>query len=135
MLLNFQKQFAPLIERDEKRQTIRQRRRDGKTPKPGETLHLYTGLRTHAARKLGERTVVECFPVHFDLEELGARVVVVNGIRLHVGEADAFARLDGFQNAQEMLGWFRKTYKTPAFDGFCVRWRSADTSEASRAHD
>jgi hypothetical protein len=52
---------------------------------------------------------------------------VVNGVRLNFAEADAFARLDGFGSANDMLHWFRSTYETPAFDGFCVRWRSADS--------
>ena len=33
-LLGFQKQFAPLVESGEKRQTIRAYRKDGKDPKP-----------------------------------------------------------------------------------------------------
>lgn len=124
MILNFRQQFAPLIERDEKRQTIRKTRADGKTPKPGETVYLYTGLRTKQVRKLGERIVVESFHVHMDLEDLSARCIVSNGVRLHLGEADAFARLDGFDSALQMLQWFKKTHQENAFDGFCVRWRS-----------
>lgn len=45
MLLNFQKQFAPYILDGSKAHTIRGERKDGKRPKPGEMLHLYTGLR------------------------------------------------------------------------------------------
>ena len=127
---NFKKQFAPLVERDEKLQTIRQRRKDGRTPKPGDRAHLYTGLRTCGARKLGERVVVDCVTVHFDLEDIGARAIVSNGVRLNFGEAERFAKLDGFHSALQMLEWFRETYRTPAFDGFCVRWRSAETVPA-----
>lgn len=49
-LLNFQKQFADLIEAGTKRQTIRAAR---KYPiKVGDKLYLYTGLRTKYCRKL-----------------------------------------------------------------------------------
>lgn len=122
---SFRKQFAGAVERGEKLQTIRQRRKDGRVPKPGDRVTLFTGMRTVYCRRLGESVVVECFPVHLDLEELGRRVIVSNGIRLHVGEAESFAKLDGFSGAWEMLNWFRETYKpATAFDGFCVRWRS-----------
>ena len=50
--LNFQKQFVPLIESGEKRQTIRSQR---KQPiKVGDLLYLYTGQRTKNCRKLAE---------------------------------------------------------------------------------
>ena len=52
-LLGFKKQFAPLVEEGQKRQTIRAKRRDGRNPHAGETLFLYTGLRTKSCRKLG----------------------------------------------------------------------------------
>lgn len=129
---NFRTQFADKVERGEKLQTIRQRRKDGRTPKPGDRVMLFTGMRTASCRRLGESVVVECFPVHLDLEELGRRVIVSNGIRLHVGEAEAFAKLDGFSGAWEMLDWFRETYKpATAFDGFCVRWRTPQNGEAN----
>ena len=52
--LNFKKQFADKVERGEKRQTIRALRADGRNPQPGQTLFLYTGMRTKSCRKLGE---------------------------------------------------------------------------------
>ena len=56
--LNFQKQFAPDVESGIKLQTIRAKR---KNPiKEGETLYLYTGMRTKKCRKLGE---VKCYSV------------------------------------------------------------------------
>lgn len=48
---NFRKQFAPLVESGQKRQTIRTigKRRHARA---GEPLQLYTGQRTKACRKL-----------------------------------------------------------------------------------
>ena len=50
--LNFRAEFADAVERGEKCQTIRAYRKDGRNPKPGDTLHLYTGMRTRACRRL-----------------------------------------------------------------------------------
>jgi hypothetical protein len=122
---SFRKQFADRVERGEKLQTIRPRRKDGRMPKPGDKVSLFTGMRTAYCRRLGSSTVVEAFPVYLDLDELGARMIVINGMRLNFGEAEAFAKLDGFQNAREMIEWFRGTYPgAGAFNGFCVRWSS-----------
>ena len=124
-IFNFRKQFTGAVEGGAKLQTIRQNRKDGRVPKPGDALYLWTGLRTASARKLGERKCVECFPVYFDLDDIGSCIVVSNGIRLHVGEANSFAKLDGFDSATQMLEWFRATYApASSFAGFCVRWRS-----------
>jgi protein gp37 len=54
--LNFKKQFAPLVETFKKRQTIRALRKDNRNPRPGQTLYLYTGMRTKGCKKLGEAT-------------------------------------------------------------------------------
>jgi hypothetical protein len=129
-LLNFKPQFVPLIERGEKRQTIRQDRKDGKVPHQGDTVKLYTGLRTRGARMIAACPVVECFTVHMDLRK-GKREIVSNGIKLHPGEANSFARLDGFQNATEMFDWFETTYdENSDFNGFCVRWRPPSSESA-----
>ena len=53
-ILNYRKEFAPLVESGEKRLTIRAMR---KRPfKSGDRLFHYTGLRTKACRKLLEST-------------------------------------------------------------------------------
>ena len=57
-LYNFKAQFVPFIKAGSKKHTIRAARRY--PAKPGETLHLYTGLRTKKA-KLIKR--VECVKV------------------------------------------------------------------------
>ena len=55
--INFKAQFADAVEQGRKRQAIRAERKDNRPPcKLGDTLSLYTGLRTKATRKLGEGT-------------------------------------------------------------------------------
>ena len=49
--LNFT-MFVDKVESGEKRQTIRAYRKDGRDPKPGDPLYLFTGMRTTACRRL-----------------------------------------------------------------------------------
>lgn len=120
--LNFQKQFAADVESGKKCQTIRALRKDGRDPKPGERLFLYTGMRTKACRKLGE---VECRAV--DRVVIGPSGIGFEGpsfieplARTSVG-ADIAAKEDGFENFAEMRAWFEKVHGLP-FDGLLIRW-------------
>ena len=119
--LNFQAQFAPLVESGEKRQTIRAYRKDGRDPKPGDTLYLYTGMRTKACRKLRE---VECKSVHelsfFARSRHRGRgtIMSMTGSPCSI---DRLAKLDGFRNATAMFNWFEDTYGLP-FEGLLIRW-------------
>ena len=49
MVINFKEGFAEPIRAGTKRQTLRLPRRDGKVPRVGELLYLYTGLRRPGA--------------------------------------------------------------------------------------
>lgn len=114
--LNFQARFADLVESGEKRQTIRALRKDGRDPKPGDTLYLYTGMRTKACRKLLE---AEC---------RSARPVTILDVGVCLGddlprraERESLARADGFDTESEMVRWFQKTHGLP-FKGLLIRW-------------
>lgn len=114
--LNFHSRFAPLVESGQKRQTIRAFRKDGRDPKPGDTLYLFTGMQTKRCRKIGV-AVVES--VEFvDIDE---RSLVVGNRDLHATEADELARDDGFQNWTDMEEWVKRTYGLP-FEGLLIRW-------------
>jgi len=127
-VFNFRKQFVPAVEAGVKLQTIRGYRKDGRVPQPGDELHLFTGMRTNTCRKLGIRQATSCLRVYMDFETPSERIVVIDGERLGILEADEFARADGFDNAKQMIEWFATTYKeTDSFSGFCVRW---DNKEA-----
>ncbi len=121
-LLGFQKQFAPLVESGEKRQTIRAFRKAGRDPKVGETLYLYTGLRTKACRKLGEATCIEVRT--FNLE--CSHALLLDGRRLDYAGKEVLAWADGFRVRHlapygEMVQWFEKTHGLP-FEGLLIRW-------------
>jgi len=123
--LNFKKEFAPKVEiglkeprhREAKRQTIRAGRKDGRNPREGQQLYLYTGMRTKVCRKLGE---AECKSVQqFTIEE---NLAIYVGTRcLSVGEEESMALADGFTTRGQFLDFFRKTHGLP-FNGFLIKW-------------
>lgn len=112
--LNFQERFAYLVDGGQKRQTIR---RVWKRPiKPGDTLYLYTGMRTKNCRRLG--TVI-CQYVHpIKLDENGA--TTIHGLR-DIATCDYLAECDGFGDWSEMRDWFKKQYGLP-FEGVLIQW-------------
>ncbi len=113
--LNFQERFAELVESTKKRQTIR---RVWKRPiKPGDTLYLYTGMRTKRCRLLCSALCERV--THIRIEIFGVRWKGkdwVDGTLLEV-----FARRDGFDSWLEMRDWFDKRYGLP-FEGVLIQW-------------
>ena len=106
-----------------KRQTIRLCRK--RPTKPGDTLYLYTGLRTKSCIKLGQ---VECKDVYrvrlFRVKEklwLSYPDSPYWISREGVGLLDYWAQQDGFQTVAEMIGWFEKTHGLP-FTGELITW-------------
>ncbi len=114
--LNFKKQFAPKVESGKKRQTIRRKRRDGKYPRPGQTLYLYTGMRTKSCRKLGEETCKSSLPILID-----GRNVVVGGQLLSADEELKLAQADGFEGVEDFRNFF-SNQDADAFDGVLICW-------------
>lgn len=125
-LLGFQSRFAPLVESGEKRQTIRAYRKDGRDPKPGDRLYLWTGLRTKGARKLGEATAVRVLAVvvhrdGFEAREDDGWAELSPRPAVRLGSRTAFARRDGFESWPAMREWFRSTHGLP-FRGLLIEW-------------
>ncbi|XPS85589.1 hypothetical protein Dvar_36070 [Desulfosarcina variabilis str. Montpellier] len=117
-ILNYKKQFAPLVESGEKRQTIRAMR---KRPfKAGDRLYHYTGLRTKACRKLLESTCL--FADRIDILPHGT--VFINNW-LCEGPMKNLAVADGFRREghewEDMLAFFTQTHGLP-FTGQLIRW-------------
>ena len=117
-LLNFRPEFAALVESGKKRQTIRARRKDGRDPKPGDTLYLYTGCRTKKARKLGEVICLDIHKVSISWSWRERGVAALCGSPFTFEET---ATRDGFASASEMLRWFERVHGLP-FDGLLIRW-------------
>lgn len=83
-----------------KRQTIRAigKRRHARA---GETLQLYTAMRTRQCRKIGEALCTEVVPIEIFV---GERDMTIRSgkDRIIGGLVDSFARLDGFATAADM---------------------------------
>jgi hypothetical protein len=136
---NFKAQFADLVQRGQKVQTIRKLRADSRFPFMGDKVRLYTALRTKSTRWLADGMVTRCRRVQFDLS--GDKPLIVDAEALSSIERIVFARDDGFSSWLEMLFWFRDQYGNEGdFDGFSVQWirtswagQSTPSSDASFA--
>lgn len=126
-LLGFRPRFATPILDGTKRQTIRAPRKD-KRPhaREGQTLHLYTGLRTKNARKLGEATCTVVDEVRLNF--LRDRVTVTSAIGtrpiLQPADLDEFAQADGLADWADMKATFRDLHGADLveFWGSIIYW-------------
>jgi len=122
MLIGFKSQFAPLVEAylngddNAKHQTVRAIRKEGYVPKVGETLYLYTGLRTKKSRKLGDDVCAEVLEI--ELEECW---FTINGQIASYLQQQEIAIRDGFNCVANFLNWFQSNHGFP-FHGHIIRW-------------
>lgn len=119
---SFQKQFAAPILAGTKRQTIRPDRK--RHARRGETLQLYTGMRTKYCRLVGVARCLYASPITIDFEAplvsylfgLGTTTVFPSGL-------DGFARGDGFADWQEMRAfWVKHHPAVSVFSGVLIHW-------------
>lgn len=110
---NFQSRFADDVERGVKRQTIRAHGKR-RHVRPGESLQLYTGMRTKSCRKLMDATCLKVLNVTID--KYGPKIEGWG--RPH---RQHFARRDGFEDWSEMFEFFKKTNGVP-FEGVLITW-------------
>lgn len=113
---NFSPRFAPLVESGAKTQTIRRTAR----ATVGKRIQLYVGQRTPDCRKL-----VDPDPVCILCQYVALRPdsITVGNVADHPRDFDAFARLDGFEGYDDMLGWFERMYGSRYFVGYLTRWK------------
>lgn len=115
-LYNFQKRFVPKILSGDKTHTIRAERAN--PDKPGNTLHLYSGLRTKKATLLMRVPCVRVEPIVITDTRL-PRVIIGEHL-LDTDEEDAFARRDGFEDFADMMNFWNG--RLP-FRGHVIHWR------------
>ncbi len=123
-IYNFKARFAPRILDGSKTHTIRPFRANA--DKPGNTLHLYTGLRTKSAKLLMR---VPCVKIEsLTMRRIERRdgvdladdvLVTIEGIELSRSECEAFSRRDGFENFAHMIEFWDG--RLP-FTGQIVHW-------------
>ena len=118
--INFKTQFADKVESGEKKQTIRPVRK--KPIKAGDTLYLYTGMRTKNCRRL---LVTECISIaDIKIHENKARIEERDFFWSRHEECTSLNELandDGFNSWPEMQEFFQKQYGLP-FEGVLIRW-------------
>ena len=123
--LNFKAQFAEDVEYYNKRQTVRARRKDGRPHcKVGDTIKLYTGMRTKGCRLLREGTVTGVDTIWMDATSMkinGRHVYSVIHDRSDPTTDNEFARADGFDGFTEMADWFSDVHGLP-FEGVVIHW-------------
>lgn len=109
------------MESGEKRQTIRPVRKN--SIKPGDTLYLYTGMRTKGCRKLGQEvcTAIQTIEINNERGRFGS--VVIDGQPHRIPDLDilTLASRDGFANVSDFFDFFRQQYELP-FKGVLIKW-------------
>lgn len=140
---NFQGQFVPYIEDESKPHTVRADRKDGKVPNPGDTLYLYTGMRTKKCRKIGEAICIHTSQIRITETGIafGGYLILADKTVLQQPPSwllndikrDIFAWKDGFRpegstidnphgSWELMLQFFKHTHELP-FQGVVIYWK------------
>lgn len=115
--LNFKRRYVEKILDGTKSQTIRRLRGDGRDPKRGDVLHIFTGLRTKATRRLGRAIVAYTMPIRID-----DRGITLGRRRLVAIDRDELARKDGFESWPDMRKFFNDVHMFP-FEGILIVWQ------------
>lgn len=114
-----------------KRQTIRALRKDGRDPKRGDMLQLYTGMRTKSCQKIGE--VKALFVLDIEICKRGSLSIEGNAnstMPFYKRQSEQYpkdhpkeglAKADGFKDWAELLQWFKKMHGLP-FKGKLIGW-------------
>lgn len=122
-LYNFKPQFVPFLLDGSKTHTIRATRKH--PDKPGDTLHLYTGLRRKGARLLMRVECVKVEPItilYFRNHRIAPKeVVIIDRYELNRDECEVLARRDGFSSFGEMMSFWDG--RTP-FEGQIIHWKA-----------
>ncbi len=124
--LNFKAEFADDVTYGHKCQTVRAPRKDGRPHcKAGDTIKLYTGMRTKGCRLLKTAVVTHTAKVR-----IAATEMFINGHRLPSAIYDRdceqtdneFAQADGFEDGfMQMRDWFDDVHGLP-FEGTVIYW-------------
>ncbi len=127
-IYNFKPQFVAPIKFGTKLHTIRAERKDGRVPKPGDDLKLFTGL-----RQKGKATVIDMKPcvsvkgvliTHSGDPECPV-TVCVQGKELAREELARLARNDGFSDLHSFSQYFAGQANLPLV-GHLISWAEVE---------
>ncbi len=128
----FKPQFAPLVERGEKLQTVRPTPK--RMPKTGDRISLrcWTGKPYRSKQRvLKYATISKVQTIWFN-----GVTILLDDPRAEKGllsreVEEAFARADGFENLTEMSSWFESNHGLP-FTGIVIYWQNAQAEARHR---
>ncbi len=141
---NFQKRFAEPIKTGAKSHTIR---KNGKRrhARPGESLQLYTGMRTSSCKKILEPdpVCVFCKSIRIDVGAAVINSIALDGFCIHSLELHAFAIADGFKSLADMHAFWIDFHGPGVFEGSMIGWepshdrcfRCQQSNTPSLSHD
>ena len=130
---SFKARFAAPILAGTKAQTIRAERAGrSRHARPGEQLHLFTGMRTKACRRLATPTCIAVTPIRMVFSGPKAcELIAIDGIHLVPSSMARFARADGFETIADMAAfWAAEHPGIEEFRGVLIRWQPLDPADA-----
>jgi hypothetical protein len=104
--IGFKKQLAPKVLSGEKPFTLRALRKDGRDPKAGQTLYMFTGLRTKQCKRIAEKPCRFAVTVKLSWHSI---MIPTIGTLNQIEELELFSKLDGFQNYLEFCQFHQIT--------------------------
>lgn len=130
---SFKQQFIRPILAGTKQQTIRAPRTGrSRHARPGETLQLYTAMRTKYCTLIGRAKCLSITPVTINLPHY----IVTIGDETFAQKWDwlnDFAKADGFPNWKAMWDFWWKTHPKEPFSGMLIRWDALQIAPAGRS--
>lgn len=115
MLLGFKPRFVEPILIGTKVFTLRSPRK--KEPKIGETLYMYTGLRTNQCKKITDKEKLRSVQIaaisiirHNDIYTIK---IHIDGRRLNAFELGRFVKYDGFKDTKDFADYWLSTSYAP----------------------
>ena len=123
-VINFKHEFKPLILSGSKTTTIRKPR--ARRILPGDTLNLYTGLRTKKAELIKSVDCTSCVPISISCSPnlISGCVYIERAgkwIEQYPSEVKSLATKDGFNSVKDFLNFFRDCYGEK-FEGDFISW-------------
>lgn len=117
---NFKGRFVEAVRSGRKCQTIRREREDGRDPKPGDELQLFTGMRSPRCKRIFDTRCRDRQRVVIDELE-GTVEILLDGKKLNEGQREIFAIADGFDSWDELEDFILEQYELP-FRGYVYYW-------------
>lgn len=114
--INFLARYADDVAEGIKCQTVRRQRK--RPIMAGDTLYLYTGMRTRSCRRL---LTTKCHMTR-ELKVTAEGTLKLDGQAIYRSQADEFARRDGLKDWDELCGFLKQRYGLPFDDGVVIYW-------------